>query len=61
MSDITMCMGANCSKKEKCYRYTAKPNEMWQSYFMKLPFEREKGKFKCEYFMKNENKEINKQ
>jgi hypothetical protein len=36
--DITMCMGTDCPYKEGCYRYTAKPNEYMQSYFMTPPF-----------------------
>jgi len=24
MTDITMCEGKNCTKREQCYRYTAK-------------------------------------
>ena len=37
MPDITMCPGTNCPYKETCYRYTAKPDEYWQSYFMEAP------------------------
>jgi hypothetical protein len=37
MPDITMCPGTNCPQKEKCYRFTAKPSEYMQSYFMKAP------------------------
>ena len=37
MSDISKCNGvrndgAICPKREKCYRYTAKSDEFWQSY-----------------------------
>jgi hypothetical protein len=32
MADITKCVGGECKKKEKCYRYTAPDNEYWQSY-----------------------------
>jgi hypothetical protein len=35
--DITMCPGTNCPQKEKCYRFTAKPSEYMQSYFMEAP------------------------
>ena len=35
--DITMCVGTNCPYKEKCYRYTSKPSEYRQSWFMKAP------------------------
>jgi len=37
--DITMCRGTNCPYKESCYRYTAKPSEFIQSWFMKPPIE----------------------
>jgi hypothetical protein len=37
MSDITMCLGTDCPYKETCYRYTAKPNEYYQSYFTEAP------------------------
>lgn len=32
-----MCKGTNCPAKESCYRYTAKPNEFMQSWFMEPP------------------------
>ena len=35
--DITLCPGTNCPYKESCYRFTAKPSEYMQSYFMKPP------------------------
>lgn len=35
--DITKCMGENCPIKEKCYRFTAQPEPMYQSYFTELP------------------------
>lgn len=37
MADITMCKGGNCFRKNTCYRFTAKPNEYRQSYFMNIP------------------------
>jgi hypothetical protein len=37
MADITMCPGTNCPQKENCYRFTAKPSEYMQSYFMEAP------------------------
>ena len=30
--DIAMCKNKNCSKKDTCYRYKAKPNPYRQSY-----------------------------
>lgn len=32
MSDITKCANDSCPFNEKCYRYTVKPHEYWQSY-----------------------------
>jgi hypothetical protein len=46
MPDITMCPGTDCPHKEKCYRFTAKPDEYWQSYFMNSPIK----DGKCEYY-----------
>lgn len=51
MPDITMCAGAQflpvgkggelvaveCFRKNTCYRFTAKPNEHRQSYFVDIP------------------------
>jgi len=28
MADITMCPGENCSVRESCYRFCAKPGDM---------------------------------
>jgi hypothetical protein len=40
MADITMCDGANCSRKETCFRYRANPNPHRQSYFMEPPLDK---------------------
>lgn len=37
MADITMCTGKGCNMKETCYRYKAKANEAWQTYFLGTP------------------------
>lgn len=37
MADITMCTGKGCEAKHTCYRFTAKPNELLQSWFMESP------------------------
>jgi hypothetical protein len=37
MADITMCNGAKCPFKNKCYRYTA-PISYRQSMFVETPF-----------------------
>lgn len=47
MPDITMCSGDNCPLKEKCYRYTANPNDLRQSYFMESPYKNDG----CEHFL----------
>ena len=51
MPDITMCTGKDCPIKEKCYRYTAKPDEFRQSYF-DAPYKDEN----CEYFWDNKKR-----
>jgi hypothetical protein len=47
MADITMCKGEGCEAKFTCYRFTAKPNERYQSYFMKVP----NINGECEYYI----------
>jgi hypothetical protein len=44
--DICMCLGTNCPYKESCYRFTAKPSEYMQSYFINSPIK----DGKCEYY-----------
>ena len=41
MPDICMCPGEDCPIKKTCYRFTAKPSEYWQSYFMTPPYSKE--------------------
>lgn len=50
MTDITMCMNEKCTRKEECYRFKAKPDELWQSYAIFNPVCNKDGK--CEYFLK---------
>lgn len=50
ISDITMCKGGKCPFKTMCYRYTALPNELYQSFFIKPPFKIDKGMPSCEMF-----------
>jgi len=53
MPDITMCQDKECNLKLKCYRYTAKPNPYYQSYFTdKVKIDRNV----CEYFMNNKGR-----
>ena len=37
MPDITMCKDTRCPQNERCYRYIALPNDLWQSYFLSSP------------------------
>ena len=46
MPDITMCHGGDCPHKEKCYRFTANADELYQSYFVDPPYK----DGKCEYY-----------
>jgi len=39
MTDISKCKGLNCPLKLKCYRYTAKADEHWQSYLGRVPYD----------------------
>ena len=55
MPDITMCKDEQCPKKEQCHRFTAKPDEYAQSYFMQTP---RKGK-ECVYYWPNKKDESN--
>ena len=45
MADITMCNGMGCNLRDKCYRYTATPNEYRQPYFLNEPIR----DGKCDY------------
>ena len=49
MADITMCDGEGCEARFTCYRFTAKPNEYRQSYFVKTPITNEG----CNYYLNN--------
>jgi len=50
MADITMCSGVGCRVKDKCYRFTAKKCEFWQSYFLAPPLEVKNDILVCEMF-----------
>jgi hypothetical protein len=58
MSDIMMCNGTNCVVKDKCKRFTSKPNEQWQSYFSEPPFEVKDDVFTCDFFWGEQNDNI---
>jgi hypothetical protein len=38
MPDITMCHGGSCMLRLSCHRYTAKAEELGQSYFVEPPY-----------------------
>ena len=46
MPDIALCPDETCPKKETCYRFFAKPDKYWQSYFTKSP----RVGDKCEHY-----------
>lgn len=48
--DITMCKGGKCPFKDMCHRYTALPDELYQSYFTTPPFKIDKGKPSCQMY-----------
>lgn len=50
MADITMCKGNNCPLKEKCYRFTANSNNLYQAYFVEEPIK----DGKCDMYWDNE-------
>lgn len=51
MPDFTMCRNEDCPVKNKCYRVTAKPDDMAQSYQVFYPFTDEQGYFvDCDFF-----------
>lgn len=52
MPDFTMCMTRTCPKKERCYRFSAKPDTL-QSY---SDFTESCNKKKENYFMSNKRR-----
>jgi hypothetical protein len=50
MSDITKCHGFECPMKESCKRFTAKPNEFAQSYFLDPPYKINDDGFSCDMY-----------
>ena len=56
MADITMCRGTDCPFKDNCYRHTANASEYRQSYFVIVPYNKEKED--CEHYWKDERHKI---
>lgn len=52
MPDITMCHGLRCVVRDNCHRYTAKPDEIRQSYFVHTPMDEDGN---CNHFWGNED------
>ena len=50
MPDIALCKNTTCPSKEKCYRFTAKPNELRQAYGNFSP---EGDEVNCSFFIDN--------
>jgi hypothetical protein len=54
MTDITMCAGGSCPKKQDCYRHTANPSYL-QTYFVNAPYDVQSHD--CNYFINNRPRE----
>jgi len=53
MVDISMCGNEKCPRRKNCYRFTAEPNQHWQTYGS---FPAEGDSFdECEYFWNNKD------
>ena len=50
MPDISLCRNVLCPSKDYCYRFTATPSELRQSY---TEFTPEDGEDECSYFWPN--------
>lgn len=50
MADITKCTNNLCYIKEKCYRYTVKPDEYYQSYCRFEPSNKDPDNYTCNSF-----------
>ena len=55
--DITKCQAKDCPVKDKCYRFTS-PASGRQSYFLDKPYEIKDGKFTCEAYWGDGEREI---
>jgi hypothetical protein len=54
MTDICKCKGTDCPLKENCYRFTAKSDDVYQSYFVDPPIKDSK----CDMYWGETQKEI---
>lgn len=53
MADITMCDNKICKDRFKCHRFTAKPDEYHQSYFLFFDKQIPKSNLECNQFWNN--------
>lgn len=53
MTDISKCLLNTCPLKNKCWRFTAPANPLWQSYGDFKYKITEEGEVKCDYFWDN--------
>ena len=53
MTDISMCRGDGCYVRDECYRFTARPDGMWQAWLSTTPTDDGKA---CDYYIDNANK-----
>ena len=58
MSDITLCYGFECPVKEKCKRFTSKPDKDWQAYFLDPPYAVTDNVFECNMFWGDKSEAI---
>lgn len=56
MIDVTRCVNEECMMKLKCYRYRIKPDKYDQAYTSFSPENNSRYKFKCEGYIKNNEK-----
>ena len=54
MPDIALCKNTTCPSKDKYYRFTAKPNELRQSYFSNPPYNLKTKS--CNHYYEKRNK-----
>lgn len=47
MPNLTKCYGKGCKLKFNCYRYTVKPFEKYQGYYLYMRIR----PYKCEYYL----------
>lgn len=53
--DLIMCINEFCPKKEKCYRYTAPPDEFNQPYEEFSFLHTDRDVVECEQFINNKH------